>query len=127
MQRGLPADRHFDEWAVANHCLEVLAAPIARDVRKDLPSLGLLVDDASRCWKVGADLAFEMERHGGVRVEIRDPAPALARRHAADVDPAVDVVKHDLDAPGPAGFAAGGGDIDSVPGLQGGLAGFLRC
>src|SRR6266851_5714117 len=72
----LPVERHFDEWAVANHLLQVPAAPRSRDVRQDLSPLLLLVDDASRRGQIGADLALKVEGEVRIRLQVGEPAAA---------------------------------------------------
>src|SRR5688572_32432879 len=56
-----------------------------------------------------------MEREMRVRLEVEEPgALPVGARHAGDDEPAVHVVKDDLDAAGRAGLAAGRRDVDAV-------------
>jgi hypothetical protein len=54
----------------------------------------------------------------GMGVEIREPAAAIWKRNAADVDPAIEVVEDDLEPSRLAGLAAGGGDVDGLAALE---------
>src|SRR2546423_900800 len=116
----------LDQRAVAHHHLEVGPAPVARHVRQDLAPLRLLVDDASGRRQVCLHLALEMKRHVWIGLEVGQPAPPISRGRAADVDPAADVVEHDLDPARLPSLPAGRRDIDRVTPLQRRLDRVLR-
>src|SRR5207248_6407933 len=116
----------LDQRAVAHHHLEVGPAPVARHVRQNLAPLRLLVDDASGRRQVCLHLALEMKRHVWIGLEIGQPAPPISRGRAADVDPAADVVEHDLDPARLPTLSAGRSDIDRVTPLQRGVDRVVR-
>src|ERR1700674_2418294 len=78
---------------------------------QDSASFGLVLHDASMRREVGADGALQVERELRPGLEVGQPAVALRRRRAADVDPPVAVVKHDLDPPRVAAASAGGREV----------------
>src|ERR1700682_1824651 len=78
---------------------------------QDSAPFGLVLDDTSVRREVGADRALQVERELRPGVEVGQPVAAPRRRRAADVDPPVDVVKHDLDPPRAAAASAGGRDV----------------
>src|SRR6266550_1759568 len=56
-----------------------------------------------------------------IRLQVQQPAPLPRIGRPADVDPTVDVVKHDLESAWLPAPASGGGDVDRVPAFQGRL------
>src|SRR6266849_1563601 len=124
----LGPQRHFDQWALLDHRLEVFAAPVARDVREDLPPLCLVFDDACSGGQVGADFALEMKRHVRISIQVGEPAPASRKGNPADVDPPIDVVRNDLELSRLAGLTAGRCDVHGVYALKGRVDLFFgRC
>src|SRR5207248_6479116 len=108
----------FDQRAVADHRLQVVAVPCPSDVRQDLAPLRLVIDHTRNRRKVGSGLALEVKRELKVGLEVPQPATLPGRWHATDVDPSIDVVEHDLDPPRIPAPATRGGDVDGVPPLE---------
>jgi hypothetical protein len=89
--------------------------------------LVLVGDDPRGRREVGGRRAV-LEMDGEVRVvlEVVDPGPRATAGDAADVDPAGDVVEHDLDTARLVGAAAGGRDVDGVAAVEGGADGGIH-
>ena len=119
-ERGVQAgrvclDRHLDERAEVDHRLEILPAPDRGDPRQDRLTLRLVADDAGGGRQVGSDSpALQVQRQMRIGFEVREPGALAARRQPADVDPTVEVVEDDLDAPRPAAPPACRGDVDGL-------------
>src|SRR2546430_2731473 len=62
-----------------------------------------------------------------VGLQVEQPLAFPGKGRAADVDPTVDVVKDDLEAPGLSALPAGGGDVDCVPALERRVDFVFRC
>src|SRR6185437_12676864 len=71
---GLP-EGDFDQRAVTNHLLEVVALPGSSDVRQDRPPLGFVIDDACDRRQVGPGLALQVEREMWFSLEVPQPPP----------------------------------------------------
>src|SRR5260370_19166605 len=105
-------ESHLDERAKTDHRFEVFSLPVPGDGRQDPAPLRLVVDDASLRREVGAHRAFQMDGEVGASLQVRKPSPSRRRGNAADEDLAVDVVKDDLDAPGPPALPPDSRDVD---------------
>src|SRR5438128_4979069 len=73
-------ERDLDERAVAHHRFDVVAPPVARNVRENGSPLGFIGDDPSRPGKVGAHPALQVEREVWIGFQVGQPAPLAGRR-----------------------------------------------
>src|SRR5207248_2236087 len=117
---GELVERDLDQWAEADHRLQVLLVPRGLDdLAEDLAPLLLVRDDAGRPGQVchgrpGHAPAFQVKCEMRICLEVGDPGTLAWAGHAADVGPAVERMGDDLDSARLAGLAPGGGDVDEV-------------
>src|SRR6266550_81439 len=108
----------FDQRAVANHPVNVVALPDPGNVRQDLAALGLVLDDSSCGGQIGPRPSLQMKCEMRICLEVEQPLALSRIRSSADVDPSADVVEHDLEPARPPGTASLGRDVDRVPPLE---------
>src|SRR5260370_8445502 len=77
---ALSVERDFDQRALLDHPPEVLAAPVARDVGKDLSAFRLVFYDPSRPRQVRSHFPLELTIHHGLSPAALPPAPPLRLR-----------------------------------------------
>src|SRR5712691_3194470 len=83
-----------------------------RHFLENLAALFFVRDLPCRRGEISARAAFDMEREFRICVQVGEPAASPPGRLAADVEPATDVVQHDLDAPLLPALPAAGRDVD---------------
>ena len=109
---------HLDEGAVPQPFLEVIEAIKPSEyLLHHPPALSIFLYGPGFCRNVRLSGVLEVEGELGMGLNVSIPAPRAWG--ACDVEPAIQVVKPDLDTPGQAGLSAPSGDVDGAVPFQG--------